>query len=388
MLFRSQQWLVNTGDKTSTKFKEYSDDDFKKIIKDPFLIYYAEGTDEMKQILKEYRRIKLALSKTTIVFYDPDDNNSISIFSGFAVKPMKNKEMFIEIYKRDIKFYLAFIKQIMCAGNEYKYNLLLDWMSVILQNPGFRTEQCLIFRSEQGTGKNTFIEPIIKIIGSDYASDTLTLHDIADQFNGLLFGKILFVVNEISNVANANGNNSSKYEEPLKGLITDKTITIELKGVNSYQAINTANMMMFTNNVSVVKMGSNPRRYTYFDVSSESIGEKKTFARIHKMSDDTDFLSALLTFFLTRKVDKDIFKCNEEHTLETLIEMNKTLKPFEECIAENIPFITSNGNRLPQSRIKEYYTEHQTTSCRCYKDLTTFTNYIASARFCKKPEKP
>ena len=376
----SQQWFVNMGDKNTKLYQPMKDAVFTKEVTDAF-------TNANKDVLSCIKDLKIRLQKTTIKFYDNADD-TIKIFSGFAVKPMLDEAIYNEVLNDSLAEYFKFIKETLCLNDDKKFDLLMDWLAYVFKYPGEKTEYSIIFRSDQGAGKNTFFEPLEAIIGRDYANSNLTLHDIADQFNSLLLGKMLIVVNEISDINNENGNNGSKYEDKLKPIITDPTVTIEPKGANRYVVENVCNMMMFTNHNHIVKMGLHERRYAYFDVSSCNLKKKALFTKLHAYAKDEIFLRCLLTYFLLRKVDKDRFKCFDTETHETIKEKARSLNPAQLCIVANMEEIKNNDNTLSRKSIIDYYTEHQKEECRCYKNQQTFVDAVINPRFCATADKP
>jgi len=375
----SQQWFVNVGDKNTKLYQPMKDAVFTKEVTDAF-------TNCSKDVLSCIKDLKIRLQKTTIKFNE-DADDTIKIFSGFAVKPMLDEKIYNDYNNDQLAEYFNFVKQTLCLNNDKKFNLLMDWLAYVFKYPGEKTEYSIIFRSDQGAGKNTFFEPLERIIGSDYSNSNMTLHDIADQFNSLLLGKMLIIVNEISDINNEKGNNGSKYEDKLKPIITDATVTIEPKGANRYIVENVCNMMMFTNHNHIVKMGLHERRYAYFDVSSCNLKKKELFTKLHNYFKDETFLRCLLTHFLIRKVDKDRFKCFDEETQETINEKARSLNPAQKCIIENMEYIKQHDNTLLRKNIIDYYTDN-TSECRCYKNQKSFVDAVINPRFCEVVKNP
>lgn len=70
------------------------------------------------------------------------------------------------------------------------------------------------------------------------------------------------------------------HESVLKGLITEETILIEPKGVDSYQVKNCIHLIMTSNSEWVVPAGADARRYFVLDVSDAHMQDLKYFAAI------------------------------------------------------------------------------------------------------------
>src|SRR5262249_20879689 len=72
---------------------------------------------------------------------------------------------------------------------------------------------------------------------------------------------------------------------PLTSLITEPTLTIEPKGINSFQMPNALKVWMASNNKWVVPASGDDRRYAVFEVSEERKQDRKYFAAlIHQLS--------------------------------------------------------------------------------------------------------
>jgi hypothetical protein len=155
--------------------------------------------------------------------------------------------------------------------------------------PGSKNEVFLILSGEQGVGKSSISDPLVKIAGK-YGEGTASLELLTATFNNqYLEEKICVFCNEIKDI-----NNSIILMNKLKEMITGPAFHINKKFVPSYNSQNIANFYGFTNSAFPVLLEGGDRRYSLIQMNS-SLRENHEFWTEYKADcEDPFFLSCLL----------------------------------------------------------------------------------------------
>ena len=197
--------------------------------------------------------------KRGVCFYSKRDDY-LSLFTGFTFRETNDINM------EKISLFMNHIKNIIADGNEELYNYILSWISFIVQNPGKKTETCLMILGEEGTGKTMFTSVICKLFG-DYALPNIaSIDDVVGQFNSITENKILVVLNEVN--AMENTANKRAIHNKLKTLITEDINIINRKGIDQYEIENVSNYIICSNEFNPILISENDRRYVVTEVSN------------------------------------------------------------------------------------------------------------------------
>lgn len=235
---------------------------------------YDKSTGEAKyktvqsNFFKRWNNDKTRRSYTKFVFeLHPDYNNKYNYnrFNGFRVEEFPSTEL-----TQDLDKVLEFIKVRLCNNNE-EYNLwFLNWLANIFKTPWNKTRVVPIFKSVQGTGKNLFFDTLIGgIIGQQCYVSTSRGDDILGRFNKLLEDKIFVVYNE------AESKCTFERQSSFKSLITDTTMTIEVKGIDSCSYNNYLNFVILTNQDCVVNIEPSDRRFSVIEMNCPKLTDQE-----------------------------------------------------------------------------------------------------------------
>jgi phage/plasmid-associated DNA primase len=160
----------------------------------------------------------------TGVKFDSKNSNYLCLFQGYPYA--NNNPLDIKL----IQPFLDHICNIISDNNNDLYNYILNWISYLLQNPGYKTETAFIIIGGQGIGKNKcFTDVISKLFGRYAIANENNINTIIDGVYSSFENKILVICNELQSLDNAKQLNA----DCLKSLITDTSCTIESKFVNS-----------------------------------------------------------------------------------------------------------------------------------------------------------
>jgi len=133
-------------------------------------------------------------------------------------------------------------------------------MANAAQQPGRQGEVAVVLRGREGVGKGVFAKEFGRLFGAHFKHVVNAKH-LVGHFNAhLQHCSVLF-----ADEAFFAGDRS--HESVLKGLITEETLLIEPKGVDSYSVRNCLHLIMSSNSEWVVPAGADARRYFLLDVS-------------------------------------------------------------------------------------------------------------------------
>lgn len=189
--------------------------------------------------------------------FDPSKPNGIFIYendigitcinthSPGNVKPVKG----------DPKPFLDFMEHLFPVESD-RLNVM-KWACTLIAKPEIKMSYGILLISEQqGVGKTTLGESILAPILGPWNCSFPTETEIVDsQFNEWAAGKRLAIVNEIY------AGHSAKAYNKLKGIITDKTITVNKKFQAQYIIDNWLHMFACSNSMHAVKMDNDDRRW-------------------------------------------------------------------------------------------------------------------------------
>ena len=200
-----------------------------------------------------------------IVFNPKDDSppNHFNTWKGFMFENTGEYDI------DEVQPVLDLIRDVWADGDEEFYNYVLNWFSHILQIPWEKNGVCIALQSMQGVGKTLLVSLIGKIIGDSYYYTASSLKHILGDFNGDAEGKLLVNMNECT------WGGDKKQEGAFKEFITDESIVINRKGLNTYRVNNLANTIITTNADWVVAVSRDDRRYNIRRCKNITLQEKK-----------------------------------------------------------------------------------------------------------------
>jgi hypothetical protein len=149
------------------------------------------------------------------------------------------------------------------------YDILISYIAAVVQYPGVKFQWCPVVQGAEGNGKTWILKVMEYAVGEKYCHrpNSKQLSEQGLKFTGWLAEKILIGIDEIR-ISNRHATIDS-----MKPLITNDRIEIERKGVDQYNGINVANIMMFTNHKDAVMVNNDGRRYAVFYTAQQSAKE-------------------------------------------------------------------------------------------------------------------
>lgn len=209
-------------------------------------------------------------------------------WKGFSVKPRPGA----------CELLLNHIRTIICGGNDEHYEWVLDWCADAVQDPANPKGTAVVMRGEEGAGKGTLANTLGQLFGSHYRHLIDDSH-LLNNFNAHMMDALFVFADEITWGGNV------KSSGKLKGLVTERHLIGERKGVDAIGYRNMIHVMIASNSNWVVPAGNHSRRWFMLDVSSDAIGNKNYFDAIdHELNNGGT--EAFLHFLLEREVTNNL----------------------------------------------------------------------------------
>lgn len=201
------------------------------------------------------------------IVFQPNEEveaNLYNMWRGFSYEPQPG-------HKHE-----AFLKHVLdnvCSGNEKLLKYVVGWMANAVQNPGEPGHVALVMRGDQGVGKGFFASTVGKLFGRHYLAVSNAQH-LTGNFNSHLRDCCVLFADEAFYAGD------KRHASVLKTLITESTLIVEAKGVDSETSGNCLHLIMASNEDWVVPAGMNERRFCVLDVSSAQMQQSDYFGRI------------------------------------------------------------------------------------------------------------
>ncbi|TCO77152.1 DUF5906 domain-containing protein [Chromatocurvus halotolerans] len=263
----------------------------------------------------------------------PPPTGYYNSWRGFAVEPIPG----------DCSLWHRHVRDVYCDGNHEHYEWVLKWLAALVQYPGKPVGTALACRGEEGTGKNAFWHPFIKIFGYHCVQFTDQQH-METQFTGILEGKVLVLNNE------AYWGGNSKTAGKLKGLITEPYVVSERKGIEACTVFNPLWFGFMSNSEYFIPADKSSRRFMATEISDCHKQDSEYFIALFDQmnSGGTEaLLYELLSMELSEEDLRNTLK-NPPTTKALLKQGNRTHEDFASWVQQlalegNIPHRSGEG---------------------------------------------
>lgn len=213
------------------------------------------------QLIQRVRGMTFDPSTQELLVQTPE-GLKVNQFKGWGMEPSSQR-----VLDEQVQEFLDYIKIVVCSGDEEAYSWVLDWLADVLQYPHLKPGTALVLVGPQGAGKTFLGEGIMgPIIGDTHSVQVNSIEAVTSKFNAISSNRIFIQCNESTH------SYQREAAAKLKAAITDDKITIEPKGIDSYQAPNHGHYL-FTSNDEAAAVFIDPspfeRRYTVLRVSEK-----------------------------------------------------------------------------------------------------------------------
>ena len=335
-------------------------------------ISYAKATfikewlnDEKRKTFEGLRFEPAGLTELESKYYK-------NIFTGFQADKIELRDD--PDYTR-IDPILNHIKIVLCNNNEEHYTYVINWFSRIIQDPTNRPQTGLVLYSrEHGVGKNILTNYFIsEILGYDLCVSARNIDKIFGRFNSLLAKCMFLVIEEASG-------DLKKVMEDMKNVITEPTITIEKKNIDSGTYRNFVNIVLNTNNEDILDIDDKDRRFVILEVSNIKKGNDEYFKDLNKCIKNKQN-TALFIKYLREKVE-----CNwTTADFQKHRPITEAYKKQQALSAKNymkfISHIMTNDGIIYKDTIKYEWMKYAGRLTVCIKEKEIWTEYL---KICEK----
>jgi hypothetical protein len=196
----------------------------------------------------DYRGIVFRPAAPAIIS-DRVSGNFINLYRGLGLEPKKGHWPLMRNHTEQI-----------LSGNDPKaadYNI--RWIAWGVQHPGEPAEAALVLRGKKGAGKGKLFGLVRKFYGPHGLQIFHHAH-LTGQFNAHLWTCCYLFADEAFWAGDKQG------EGVLKGLITEPTLPVTKKGIDTIFAVNRVKLAISSNSEWVVPASHDERRYAVNDV--------------------------------------------------------------------------------------------------------------------------
>jgi hypothetical protein len=171
------------------------------------------------------------------------------------------------------------MKNNVCRGNDEHYQYLLHKLAYGVQRPDKQGEVAVVLRGKEGVGKGVFVRTYGNLFGSHFKHISNPRH-LVGNFNSLqqdcsvLFGDEVFFAGD------------KQHEGILKAIITEPTLQIERKGIDTITAPNRMHIFLSSNSDWVIPAGADARRFFVLDVGDSHKQDYSYFKAIVEEMDN------------------------------------------------------------------------------------------------------
>lgn len=196
------------------------------------------------------------------------------------------------------EMYLNHMRDIVCDGNRAIYEWLLDWMADAVQNSRNIKGTCIVLRGVEGCGKGVWADTFGKLFGRHY-THLIDAERLTTRFNGLTADSVVVFADEVL------WPGDRKAANILKGLVTERRITKEQKGVDSIEIDNLAHVIIASNEEWIVPAGPQSRRWLVLNCNKAMASNKPYFDKLWEEIENGG-LAALMHLLLHRKITSNL----------------------------------------------------------------------------------
>jgi len=186
--------------------------------------------------------------------------NRLNLWRGFGVQPEAGDWSLLQRH----------LHEVLASSDQRSEDYVRRWTAWKLQNPGERAEVALNFKGKKGSGKGVWMHAMLKIFGPHGMLISNRQH-LTGKHNKHLQNRLLLCADE------AVWAGDKDAERVLKSLVTERTMTIEPKGIDAFNWANRLGIIQSTNDKWVVPASEDERRYAVFEACPIYMQQKEYF---------------------------------------------------------------------------------------------------------------
>lgn len=313
-------------------------------------VYFGRINGKLKHYyFKEYTKLRTLtckLNKETL--YDNYLNICPKMKYNYEPHKLQYSD-FDEKTKSGVNKMLKFIKEVINNDNEECFNYTMKWIANMVQ--GNKNDSCIYLKGIQGLGKSTLPEFLRDyVIGNDLTLETGS-EPLVSRFNGILEAKLMVFFEELENFSTSQW---SAISSRLKRYITSSRITIENKGMNTYETENINNYFILSNNDAI--KDDDGRRYFICDISTKHKRDIPYFTDLRKSCFNDEVGYAF--YYYLMEIDTTNFKAQNYPTTQSKLDsIVKRLDIVYQFLKDEYVLKSKGINRVI---VQDLYDEYKT----------------------------
>jgi len=214
-------------------------------------------------------------------------------WEGFSVEPQQG-----EPDSGGCNLFLDLVHDGLCNGDRQMSDWLLDWCADLIQHPEDPKGCCVVLKGLEGTGKGTFAKTLGYLLGPHFRH-LIDDSYLTSNFNSHLMDAVLVFADEITWGGNI------KSAGKLRGLITERNLLGERKGIDVMLYRNIVHVIIASNADWVVPAGQNSRRWFVQEVSASNASSLAYFNALHTQLEHGGY-EALLHLLMNRDIKANL----------------------------------------------------------------------------------
>ena len=324
-----------TGDVSRSAVKMTKRSDFKEYMANMVFSYYTE--DGSKKSIGYYdlwwrSRARRECERLVCAPQSPPASGTINTWTGFNISPDRLKAA-IDIDSNEKKIeplcqpLLDFIFEIICSKEHDTYDMLMNWMADLLQNPTCdKPGVAIILRSSgQGTGKGTFAMMLQDIIGVVHSTKLQDTKHMAGDFNSIIENKLLVILDEAVFVGD------KRVTRNLMTLVSEPTVTIRKMYTDAYETDSPTRFIMLTNEEHAIDIPVDNRRFYTIEVAEHKKDDLKYFGKIRSCMVDYG-KESLFNNLMNREYEREDLLIRNKMNKATLKQAKQSFSRLEQWI--------------------------------------------------------
>lgn len=252
----------------------------------------ADGDLVIKKVPAAAAWIKWPLRRSVRkVTYSPGEPriteaNEFNQWEGWGVTPRKGS----------VKPFLDLVKHLFKDMEPEAMEWFLDWCAYPIQNPGVKLfTSVLVWGVEQGTGKSLIGYTIGEIYGKNFKE--ITDEDLESGYTAWAENKQFVLGDEIS------GSDNRQFANKLKRMVTQRSMTINVKFVPQYDVPDCINYYFTSNHADAFFLSDKDRRGFIVEVIGPGLPDK-FYQEYDNWLWNEGGPAFLMQWFLERKISK------------------------------------------------------------------------------------
>lgn len=241
---------------------------------------------------RQYKRVIFAPEREV--------TDAFNMWRGYATEPVPGNAH---------QPFLDHIHENVCGGDSKLFDYVVGWLANTVQHPDRPGYTALVLRGDQGVGKGFLARTFGRLFGRHFLHVSNAQH-LTGNFNAHLRDCVVLFCDEAFYAGDR------KHASTLKTLVTEHSIMVEPKGIDTEMVANCLHIIMASNEDWVVPAGYKERRFCVLDVGEAHMQDNVYFGKIAQAMKNGGF-SSLLQMLMAYDLSKfDVRKLPQTKALQ------------------------------------------------------------------------